>query len=145
MITSIIVKLALLLIWIVYSGLEGIREAIFYYYASSSRRKKIIEMHPMFAAQRGLIFATFSALLWVAGYGWLVAVISFFGYAGIFSFIHDGAFFTTYNKLDSTIYKKQWFDYSTTSTSVMDKFLTPVNRTILAVVGLALIITSLFI
>ena len=140
----LITKLLLLTIWIVYSLLEGYREAIFYYFAVSSSRK-MIEMHPTFTFQRVLVFGGFAILLLLMSCTWVVSLLSFIGYACVFSFLHDGFYYVTRNKLDNSIYPKKWWDFSTTSTAKSDKFLTSVNRTILVIIGLGLIITTLFI
>ena len=54
----------------------------------------------------------------------------------MFTFLHDGMYYAQRNNLNKETYPKRWFDYSTTSTAKLDKFLNPTNRIIMFIVGI---------
>jgi hypothetical protein len=58
-----------------------------------------------------------------------------------FPFFHDGMYYLTRKKIDG-IYKKGWFDQSSTSTAKSDKLhlFDPIPRTILCVLSLGTIV-----
>lgn len=105
-----------------YASIEGIREA-FYYHALKGVKSQ--NLHGVYWIQR-LIFSVF---LYVCTNGF---VLTFFICA--FSFFHNGSYFLMRNKLDRLIYPKKFFDYSTTSTAIMEFNFS--ERLILLIIGL---------
>lgn len=117
-----IIKIAILLLWVAYSILEGQREA--WYFQTTNKIKNI---HTWFTLQRIIVVA---ALLWILQSGWFVGPIGM-----LFVFFHDGMYYYTRNKLDPTIYDNGWFDQSTTSTAWTDKYMTNTIRCIFFFLG----------
>lgn len=62
-------------------------------------------------------------------------------YMAAFPFFHDGLYYTGREKLSPGVYPKKWFAQSTTSTALWTKYFTPVLRTLLAISGLACLIS----
>lgn len=134
-----IIKLSLLLVWILYSLFEGIREAYFWHYKATTKSLVKIELHPLFYMQRIIVF--FILLMYIK-FVWLPFILYGLSLALIQPFFHNGMYYSLRNKIDNT-YPKGWSDQSTTSTAVMTKFLTYRNRIILLVLGLTCLIFSL--
>lgn len=124
------IEIALILIFVHYSALEGIREG-FYYHAQPDTRS--FNLHYLFVIQRAL----FGLLILYISRDWVFCV----GLVLIFSLFHNGFYFITRNKLNPEIYKKGFFSNSTTSTAFFE-FSFPV-RLILAVLGIAAILFNL--
>lgn len=132
----------LLAIWIAYAVLEGKREAIFWFFYNNQHNIK--DLHPLFAVQRGTVLLILSIAtyyiwdnIWISGYAFLMNCL-------VFSFFHNGMMYHTRYKMsvdidpdDSSfwVYEKGWWDQSTTSTAWSTKFMTPVSRTIQAILG----------
>ena len=138
----------LLGIWIGYAVLEGKREANFWHHRIRSTDYiafKDKDRHPMFAIQRGLVLGSMLlASIYILDNVWL-GLYLFLMNALIFSFFHNGMMYLerhnmskTANPTDSTkwIYTRGWFDQSTTSTAMTTKLMTPVSRTIQAILGI---------
>ncbi len=137
-----------LLLWIAYSIIEGKREAFFWHHKTNSSDYKFfkdINRHPIFSIQRGLMLLT----LGISTYYILDSIIwssyLFVMNCLIFTFFHNGAMYLERFKMsvfvnphDSNkwIYKKGWWDQSTTSTAWSTKLMTPISRTIQAIIGM---------
>ena len=121
------------LIWVLFSILEGRREAFYFSYkmkASITLQKGLkTDEHVMFTIQRVFVLA----LAATACYSNLLNTsLILFSLMLSFPFFHDGMYYVTRHDLDG-IYNKRWFDQSTTSTAKSDKFnfFNPVSRTVL--------------
>ena len=129
-----LIYIVVIFLWIVYSYLEGQREAI--YYDMASKMVVIPELHPLYVAQRGSVFIIISLLCAVN-----TGLISLFlmGFMILsFSPIHDSAYYITRNSLNRSVYPNTWKDDSTTSTAVFEiDFL---GRKILAVLSILALI-----
>lgn len=124
------------ILWIVYSALEGFREGFYWHFKGISKSKNDFEIHPIFASQRGIILILIGLMLSFT-IGWF-SILNTFGMALVFSFFHNGCYYSTRNRIDSNIYPLKWRSQSTTSTAKMTKIMTYRNRTIFMVVGLIL-------
>ena len=137
-----------LVLWIVYAIIEGKREAMFWHHRIKSSDYitfKDFDRHPLFSLQRGvmllvLVLASYQILdnIYLTGYLFIMNGL-------VFSFFHNGAMYLErYNMsmishpIDSTkwIYKKGWWAQSTTSTAWSTKLMTPISRTIQAIIGI---------
>ena len=118
------------IIWGLYSIFEGIREAIFYHYKNHNI-KRLFNEHIIFTIQRGIVFIILILLS--------KNILLLISFILCFSFIHNGSYYTMRNILNKEIYKRKWFDQSTTSTSFWTKYMTPLNRTILFIVSLGVL------
>ncbi len=138
---------SILIIWILYSLLEGKREAIFWHHRIKSSDYQIFkskDRHPMFMLQRGLVLLVCGlASYYMSGNLWLSFYILLMNML-IFSFFHNGVMYNERNKMsreanptDSRkwIYLKGWWDQSKTSTAKLTKFMSPISRTIQAILG----------
>jgi hypothetical protein len=114
----------------IYASIEGVREAYYYHVAVAQGFKKNI--HWLYLFQRTL----FSVLLFSQTNFFILA---FFLLS--FSFLHNGFYYFTRNKLDAIIYKKRFIDSSTTSTAVME--FNFAERTILLIFGIAFLILNI--
>lgn len=138
-----------LILWIVYSIIEGKREANFWHHLIKSTDYKIFkdkDSHPLFAVQRGLMLVALSLVSYLILDSILLALYLFIMNCLIFSFFHNGSMYLERYKMsqmvspnDSSkwIYRMGWWDQSTTSTAWSTKFMTPLNRTIQVILGLA--------
>lgn len=128
-----------IVITVCYSILEGKREAMYYSIKSKSGLLPEINEHPMFSAQRGIFFAyMYYGFYTITNNDIDLSLASLLGLTMIFPFFHDGSYYTERNRLDG-IYPKKYFDQSTTSTAFSDRYITPLVRVILLVVGLMLL------
>jgi hypothetical protein len=114
------------LIWILYAIFEGIREG--YYWNLYPNYK--FNIHTIFFIQRTMVVIMLTAF----------NLPMFIACALVFSFLHNGSYYTTRHHLNKANYPKTWFDQSTTSTSWMTKFNSPVSRTLQAAIGLSIFI-----
>lgn len=114
------------IIWILYSIFEGIREA--YYWNLFPTYK--FNIHTLFFIQRAMVVIIITAF----------NIPMFIACALVFSFLHNGSYYTTRHVLNKSNYPKTWFDQSTTSTSWLTKFNTPISRTIQAAIGITIFI-----
>lgn len=140
----------LLALWIGYAVLEGKREANFWHHRVASRDYdyfKHIDRHPMFALQRGMVLLMMSIAsyyiwdsIWLVGYGFIMNCL-------VFSFFHNGMMYLerfkmskiAYPKVEEEekwVYTKGWWDQSTTSTALTTRLMTPISRTIQAILGI---------
>jgi hypothetical protein len=137
-----------LFVWVIYSIIEGKREAFFWHHRMKSSDYeffKDIDRHPLFAIQRGLMLVSISISTYYILDSFLLSLYIFLMNCLIFSFFHNGSMYLERYKMsiivnqnDSTkwLYKKGWWDQSTTSTAWSTKIMTPISRTIQAIIGL---------
>lgn len=88
--------------------------------------------------QRGLVMVLLSCLTWYS-YGFCMTIVNFISMGMVFSFFHNGGYYLTRNKIDKNTYPLGWKDQSTTSTAKLTKFMTFRNRSILMVIGYAIL------
>lgn len=124
--------------WLFYSSIEGMREGFYYSSVYNTRLvyRNNVNLHPVFSVQRAIVLASVS--LYYSGWNILYVAVLF---ALMFPFMHDGAYYVTRKKLDG-IYFNGWFDYSKTSTAGMARFLTAPNRTLAFIIGLVIYIVE---
>lgn len=135
--------------WIVFSLLEGFREAYYWLFKETSNyTKPVKDLHKYFATQRiivGLIFSLFCAPKFDLSFIWFLNYSIYLISLGlVFVFLHDGQYYATRNDLDNTAYTKRWMDYSKESSALTERFLTPINRSIMLILGIGGIIYSIF-
>ena len=126
---------------ICYALLEGKREAWYYHIKAISGLLKEKDEHPLFTAQRTLfylIILTANFIIFKHD-AWLSATLVF-AYWLQFTFFHDGIYYVERNKLNPDLYKKKFFDQSTTSKAWTDKYMTAPIRTVMAATGMVLFI-----
>lgn len=118
--------------WLVFSVLEGRREALYFSYkmrASIAKQQAFKkDEHILFSWQRLAVLCGMIIPMGVC----LNTLIAATAFCMAFPFLHDGMYYVTRNQLDG-IYPKRWFDQSTTSTALSDrlKLFNPVTRTAL--------------
>lgn len=129
------------LIWICYVLCEAYREGYYWHYKSFVVDDRKFNIHIIFTIQRFLMLASLTFVKFeyfsVNNFDLLLFFVSC---CLTFSFIHNGMYYTIRNMLNNNIYKKKWFDQSSTSTALTTKFFTPVSRTIMFVIGLSTIV-----
>jgi len=146
--------LLFILIWGLYTLIEGYREGYYWHYKmhtldNSDNIKR--NLHVTFTLQRTLVlvllFVVFSSFINIYATFW-VSLANLL----IFTFIHNGMMYTTRNSMskvmfptDETkwLYPKGWFDQSVTSTAKATKYMTPVSRTIQFCLGLVIYIMTI--
>jgi hypothetical protein len=128
-----------------FSFLEGYRESFLWFYKANYNKKdklSSIELHPLFSVQRMIFIVSLTLLNFYYYYEGIMLFIIPVSYMLMFSFIHNGIIYYYRNLIDKKlgkkkpIYDKKWFDQSTTSTAILTKYMTPVNRTIFFLIGL---------
>jgi hypothetical protein len=112
------------------SLLEGVREGYYWHFKPKDPFVKTNE-HALFSLQRLILWST---MLFVVNWVSVLAIIC------MFPFLHDGAYYTTRNYLDKTVYPKRFFDESTTSTAKLTRVFTPVVRVLCALAGIIMLI-----
>ncbi len=134
----------LYIIWILYSLLEGKKEAHYFSYkmrAVISKKTVVLKVdeHVWFTLQRALVVS----LIFFMNFSILHVFFLLLSLALCFPFFHDGMYYVQRKKLDG-IYPKGFFDQSTTSTAKMDKLklLGPASR-ILGLIASIIIIFAL--
>lgn len=103
-------------IWIWYSVMEGRREAYYYYSAVKTGDSTRFNLHAIFHLQRALVLfvCIISCANVFISVAFAVAMIS------CFSYLHNGKYYATRNKLDNSIYPLKWKDDSSSSTAVFE-------------------------
>lgn len=134
-----ILKLFLLLAWIIYSLIEGRKDANLYHYKNLSSNHDKSNLHWLFAVER-FIFLSFIFIIQYHYNSVINTSIFILGLALIFSFIHNGYYFTERNRLDPSIYKERWWADSLTSTARLEFNIH--TRTILFAIGIVSILAS---
>lgn len=113
------IKEFLIIAFILFALLEGKRDGHFYHNRTSSVNPDKHDIHWLYFINRIL----FGAALVIISYMNLkfsstIFLASAFTFG--FSFLHNGAYYATRNKLDPNVYKKGWFDNSTTSEATLE-------------------------
>ena len=129
------------ILWIVYICIEGYREAWYFYNQVNNKNGIKKELHPIFTIQRITVFTLL--LLIIKSILWYKLLMITIALTILSPFFHDGSYYYFRNKIDNA-YPKGWLSQSTTSTAITTKYLTPTIRIVGFVVGLSLIIFSLF-
>lgn len=139
--------LAIVLIWVLYSIIEGIREAYYYNLYYNASGIKNVNLHPLYTLQRGLVLLLISifCVYWnvvVLKWDFILIIqkglVLLGGLASLFPFFHDGFYYIMRNKLNPSIYPYKFFDHSTTSTAKFE--FTFFIRVVLFIVGFFLIL-----
>lgn len=120
------------ILWCMYACLEGAREGFMFHNINVDNKLGRI-LHTEFAVQRLTILVIVISL----SFDWWVISLPL-----VFSFFHNGSYYTVRNYLNKDIYKERWFAQSATSTAITTKIFTPVVRTILAIAGTAILILA---
>lgn len=122
-----------LILWIVFCIFEGIREGNYWHHVNINSNYPKHNIHALFLSQRILV-----------AYGLSFngdALLNLMVMALVFSFIHNGTYYTTrYFLSNRTIYKKTWFDQSKSSTAVLTDIMTPIGRSIFFLIGIVIFI-----
>jgi len=128
-----VTSIVILLLWIVYSILEGIREG-YYYDAAVRANKQYPNIHWIYFLQRGIF-------LFVIGITMETAIFPL-SLAFIFPYIHDGAYYAQRNDIDVKNYPKRFKADSSTSTAFFE--LAYPERVAIAATGLLFFIGYIF-
>lgn len=137
MISLTLIKFCVLGAVIVYSIYEGQREALYYHLKNVSGKLQGIDEHPIFLAQRVTFGIPVFILFVLISQDYWVAALKCVTLSMMFPFFHDGSYYLHRNNLDKELYKSRFWSMSYTSTAVTTFLLTPLNRTILFIIGLA--------
>ena len=134
-----------LVLWIGYAIIEGYREAYYWFFWLNSSLPNVsskINLHKTFAAQRAVVNIILSIGVYYITNSLFYASLISIASDLIFSFFHNGMMYLTRNNIskkytpDNIIYKKRWFDQSGDSTALSTKLMSPISRTIQAIIGL---------
>lgn len=117
-----------------YAFMEGEREADYFHFRWFKEDQEVPDEHVRFMLQRILValLATGCACLQWGWFGLLLLPLI----ALVFPFMHDGSYYMKRHELDETVYKKGWWDNTTSSSAKMS--IGPKLRTAMFAVGLAL-------
>ena len=116
-------------IWIFYSLLEGFTEAWHWHYKIQAQDRKKTDAHVYFTLRR--------FCLWVMLFGidFRLGMFALF----VFPFLHDGAYYHHRNELTPGVYRKGFFDQSSTSTALLTKVFTPYIRVLCFICGILIL------
>ena len=126
--------IVLTLLWIIFSCFDGFIQAHYYDLTPSEKGHK--NLHPFFMVIRSLFLGIIFYEVMIVSI-WELAGIFTFSLSLIFSFFHNGCYYLTRNKLNPEVYKKGFWDSSTTSEAILE--IGTGFRTIMAIVGLIFI------
>jgi hypothetical protein len=129
------IKIVMILMFIVYSLLQGFIDAHTYHYKNTSSSPKGLNLHPFLSTIRGIILVLMYLI-----FGQISFII---GLSFIFSYFHNGMYYLTRDDLSPGTYPKRWSDSSSTSTSFWE--FDYVERIILMQAGVVLIALSFII
>ena len=105
------------IIWCIYSSLFGISDAWYWYSANiakySTKNFVFKDLHKQFFWTRTIVATVFALLMCGSNYILWFPIMVSLGLS--FPFFHNGFYYVTRNKIDSNVYKKGFFDMSTTS------------------------------
>lgn len=121
MITLITIDLGFIL-WQLNAYFEGYIEGYLYYFATRTG-KEFKNLHPIFTVVRAIVgLCAIMASLSVGDYlfNWKVILLLSLSFVGTFSYWHNGKYYVTRHKLDTTKYALGWKDKSTTSRATWD-------------------------
>ncbi len=107
------------ILWIIYSSFEGAREARHFYYRVSSTRQDTYNEHTGFAIQRIVAWIPFEYIMFNPTNN--ATLLNGVFLALTFILIHDGVYYSTYNKLAGNYPLGFWSHTSEASTSWMDR------------------------
>jgi len=100
------------ILWITYSLTEGVREGFYWHYENKSKRVCEFNVNRIFNLQRLLVLLLSGGFLtYTLGTHSLLCIL---GMILMFSFFHNGTYYYTRNKLNSSLYPKKWTDESDT-------------------------------
>lgn len=114
--TSAITHLVIFIIWAMYSLMEGRRDGYYYHSAVKTGDSDKFNLHFIYQLQRALVLFLCMAL---SG-NIFIAVAMGFSMICTFSYLHNGAYYSTRNNLNKVIYPLRWKDDSTTSNSTIE-------------------------
>ena len=135
------------IIWVLYAIIEGYREGKYWYLLGKTNILPSTE-HKIWTLQRAMVVLLATSVIFIP----VVQVINLLFIlicALAFPFFHDGTYYYTRNRLsqqdpsEKVIYKKGFFDQSTTSTSWMTFIQGPIMRSIYLVISVFLFILLL--
>lgn len=123
------------LIWILYSMTEGVREGYFAHFDNLRRRKCGWDINKLFKFQRLIVLISLTSIaFWI--FGAISVLYISVGLFFMFSFLHNGSYHCTRNKLDSENYKLGFKDGSTPK--LFSTFRTWRERILLFLIGVAM-------
>lgn len=134
-----ILELILLFCWMIYCLTQARRDANFYHYKSIAANPDKSNLHWLFAVERFIVLSLIF-IIYYNGHSIINTTLFISGLVLIFSFIHNGYYFTERNRLDQTIYKERFWADSLTSTAKLE--FNVHTRTILFAIGIVSIMAS---
>jgi len=132
-----------LVFFVVYSLLEGIREAYYYHSAVRSGDVEKFNLHNLFWVQRLIVSISMLCIYSFFLKNILVIVSVLLSQMLIFSFFHNGAYYCTRNNLDSTKYPRRFKDNSRTSNAILE--FSYIERLFYFIIGFIIHLITLFI
>lgn len=137
-----IIKLVLFCVWIGFSILEGLRDGNFYHANLTSINSVKHNLHWIFVCTRTIVFGLIG---WICleHFSIFSSIIFIVSLALIFSFVHNGIYYVTRNRLNKNMYPKGFLANSNSSTAKIE--LNSITRTVMAVIGLIGVVISFLI
>lgn len=149
------ILIILFIIWILFGCLEGRRDASFYHANMKTSDPVKENLHWLFTMTRGIVLGL---ITWITLYAYpnqitlsdlwnllpslpLPSTMFAISLMFIFSFVHNGVYYFTRNRLDSNVYPKGFWDDSKSSTARFE--ISAKTRTILAIIGVVGIVITL--
>jgi len=143
------ILIVLTLTWLLFSFQVGFREARYYYCKNEPHPSLKKDEHGLFTIHRAIVFVphlvAFSLIKsYLLPSCWCVLIIEqvlfLSAFILVFPFFHDGAYYTERNNLNPEVYPLRWRDFNDSTAKFDFTFL---QRTIMAIIGLGVLITSL--
>lgn len=134
-----ILDFILLFCWIIYCLTQATRDANFYHYKNLSPNPDKSNLHWLFSVERFIILSLIF-IIYYHVHSVINTTLFISGLVLIFSFFHNGKYYTERNRLDSSIYKERFWADSLTSTAKLE--FNVHTRIILFAIGIVSIMTS---
>lgn len=137
------VYLLIYILWVMYMSLEGYTEAIYFHFCYNSSSYDYTNEHEIWTIQRIVVGLAFMLAIIFFDYELLLCLEMFAAIVLSAPFFHDGFYYFKRNQLNNFIYKRKFFDQTTTPRSIITILSTPVLRTAYFVVSVLVLITIL--
>ena len=134
------IHILLLLLWIVYSSIFGYCDAYYWFYGNIAKYKdsiKLKDLHSHYFISRSIVGLVFGYVSVISdNYNDFIVIKTLIFttfYAMIFPFWHNGWYYTQRNNISPLVYKKRFWDNSSTSIAPIN--FSPFYRTLSFVLG----------
>lgn len=140
----ILIKVLIASSFILYSVIEGMREALYY---DLKMKTNIIDLgeHTLFTVQRLVVVFFIMGAFTYMNNNFVYGFLETLSLSLIFPYFHDGAYYTARNNTNNKIYPKRWKDDSGLSTAKLEfKYPIRLSMFIISCISFLLLIINFY-